>query len=88
MICFETYVTLCNSNVCNVNMMTFQRPGFGRNKGKACQFWILVVRQMYSLDSLVYTITILFIFTILCVYSDIYLYFDKHGKPAILICML
>ena len=83
--CIETYVTLCA--VCYINVLWFQRPGFGRKKSKTCQIWIEVLRTMYSLDSLLYTITILFIFTPLCVCNDMYLYFDKHGKSASWICM-
>ena len=42
---------------------------------------------MYSLDLLLYTITILFICTTLCVYNVMYLYFGKHKKIVILICI-
>ena len=83
--CIETYVTLCA--VCYINILLFQRPGFGWKKSKTCQIWIEVLRTIYSLDSLLYTVTILFIFTPLCVCNDMYLYFDKHGKTAIWICM-
>ena len=83
--CIETYVTLCA--VCYINILWFQRPGFDRKKSKTCHIWIKVLRQMYSLDSLLYTITILFIFTSMCVCNDMYLFFDKHGKPVILIYM-
>ena len=50
--CIETYVTLCA--VCYINILWFQRPGFGRKKSKPCQIWIEVLRTMYSLDSLLF----------------------------------
>ena len=72
--CIETYVTLCA--VCYINILWFQRPGFGRKKSKTCQIWIEVLRTMYSLHSLLYTITILFILhlcasVMICTYISI-----------------
>ena len=75
--CIETYVTLCA--VFTLIFCGFKGLVLLERRVKHAKFGL-----MYSLDSLLYTITMLFIFTILCKCNDMYLYFDKRRKSAIL----